>query len=259
MKQNECQKLIDSYLQWLKEGIEIQELDSCCEIKTPFLDRHNDAITLYIEKQSDVILLTDDGYTISDLRASGLEFTTPKRRGHLDSILNGFGVKLKNEEISVIVPAVQDFPQKKHNLIQSMLAISDMFVMGTEHVISLFKEDVALFLQNNNIAYLHDFKLSGKSGLDHKFDFGLPKTRNKPERVLQVINRLGRQEATSLAFGINDVRTVRPDDNKLEALSFLNDVVYKPSEDNLAVLRAYNIKPLLWSKRDLLVNDLNGG
>jgi len=41
----------------------------------------------------------------------------------------------------------QDFAQKKHSLLQAMLAVNDMFVMGEEHVLSLFREDVAVFVE----------------------------------------------------------------------------------------------------------------
>ena len=116
-----------------------------------------------------------NGYTIADLASCGMTFSTEKRKGHLTAILNGFGVRLEGEELRVHATA-QDFPQKKHNLVQAMLAVNDMFVMGEEHVLSLFKEDVAKYLESHSIPIFPDFKLSGRSGFDHKFDFGLPKT-----------------------------------------------------------------------------------
>jgi hypothetical protein len=82
-----------------------------------------------------------------------------------------------------------------------MLAVNDMFVMGEEHVLSLFEEDVAAFLEANRSPVFPDFKLSGRSGFDHKFDFGLPKTQRKPQRVVQAINHLTKDQALSFAFG----------------------------------------------------------
>ena len=64
MNRTECQRLIDEYLRWLKEQIEITEIDGSCQISTPFLDRHNDAIEIYVEKKDGSLRLTDDGYTI---------------------------------------------------------------------------------------------------------------------------------------------------------------------------------------------------
>ena len=246
MTRAECQQLINEYLRWLKEEFRITELQESCQISTPFLDRHNDAIEIYVEKKNGVLRLTDDGYTIRDLRAGGMEFTTEKRKAHLAAVLNGFGVRMEDGEICV-TGSIEDLPQKKHNLVQAILAVNDMFVMGEEHVLSLFKEDVALFLESNRIPAFADFKLSGKSGFDNKFDFGLPKTADKPQRVMQAINNLTRDNATLFAFAVADVRAVRPE--PLGALAMINDSVRAPNEESLAALRAYEVLPLLWSHR----------
>lgn len=255
MTKVECERLIAQYLHWLKEELKVSELDTSCQISTPFLDRHNDAIEIYVELKNGALRLTDDAYTIRDLRASGMEFTTEKRKAHLAAVLNGFGVRREDEEICVSA-SQHDFPQKKHNLIQAILAVNDMFVMAEEQVLSLFKEDVALFLQSHHIPFFSDFKLTGKSGFDHKFDFALPRTSDKPERVLPTINNLTKDNATSLAFAVSDVRAIRLE--PLGALAIINDVVRPPNEDHLSALRAYEIEPLLWSGRDQVVSILDG-
>jgi hypothetical protein len=255
MTKAECQRFVDEYVHWLKQELKATALDGSCQITTPFLDRHNDAIEIYVEKKDGPLRLTDDGYTIQDLRASGMEFTTERRKAHLAAVLNGFGVKLENDEICV-VGSLEDFPQKKHNLVQAILAVNDMFVMAEEHVLSLFKEDVALFLEAHRVPAFSDFKLSGKSGFDHKFDFGLPKTAEKPQRVLQAINNLAKENTTSIAFALADVRAIRTD--PLGALAMINDTVRPPNEDYLAALRVYEVEPLLWSQRQQAISFLNG-
>jgi hypothetical protein len=255
MKKNECELLIADYIGWLKEGLRVSELETCCQIATPFLDRHNDEIEIYVEKRNGAIVLTDDGYTIADLEATGMNFETEKRKAHLQSILNGFGVRLENKEV-LVAASPHDFPQKKHALVQALLSINDMFVMAEEHVLSLFKEDVARFLEQNAIPVFPDFKLSGRSGFDHKFDFGLPKTAKKPQRVLQAINTLTKDQAMSFAFAVADVRIVRTE--TLQAFTFLNDVEHRVSEENLAAIHAYEIHPLFWSHREDALPLLNG-
>ena len=256
MTKAECEKLINDYLQWLKEGLQVNELGHSCMIATPFLDRHNDEIEIYVEKNNGKILLTDDGYTIHDLAACGMSFSTEKRKTHLTTILNGFGVRQEGDELRVWATP-QDFPQKKHNLVQAMLAVNDMFVMGEEHILSLFKEDVAMFLESHNIPVWPDFKLTGRSGFDHKFDFGIPKTQRKPQRVVQAINNLTKDQATSFAFAVADVEAIRSE--PLQALAFVNDTEHPPHEDNLSAIRAYKVVPLLWSQRNELLPLLNGG
>ena len=255
MNRAECERLIADYLRWLKEGFQVSELQGSCCIATPFIDRHNDEIEIYVEKRNGGLLLTDDGYTIADLASSGMAFGTDKRKAHLTAILNGFGVRQEGDELQVHATP-QDFPQKKHNLVQAMLAVNDMFVMGEEHVLSLFKEDVAKFLETNQIPVFPDFKLSGRSGFDHKFDFGLPKTQRRPQRVIRAINDLTKDQALSFAFAVADVRLLRAE--QLLAFTFVNDVEHPPNEDNLAAIKAYDIEPLMWSRRQDTLPLLNG-
>jgi hypothetical protein len=255
MTKAECERLIAEYLRWLKEGLRVTELGGGCHVATPFLDRHNDEIEIYVEKTDGGFLLTDDGYTVSDLEASGMTFSTEKRRAHLESILNGFGVRLSNSELQLVATA-QDFPQKKHSLVQAMLAVNDMFVMGQEHVFSLFREDVSAFLEQHGVPSFPDIKLTGKSGFDHKFDFGIPKSRTKPQRVLQAINNLTKDQALSFAFAVADVRAMRGE--PLQALSFVNDVDHPLNDENVSAIRAYEIVPLPWSRREDALQLLNG-
>ena len=117
-----CKNLVNAYIEWLRQNISIKEINGMYEITTPFLDNHNDHIQIYIKKSDSGFILTDNGQTITNLRLSGFEFT-PEKRQVLNSILNGFGVQLIGEEL-VIKAKPEDFPQKKHNLIQAILYIS---------------------------------------------------------------------------------------------------------------------------------------
>jgi uncharacterized protein DUF1829 len=115
---------------------------------------------------------------------------------------------------------------------------------------------VALFLETHRVPAFSDFKLSGKSGFDHKFDFGLPKTPERPQRVLQAINNLAKDNTTSLAFALADVRSVRTD--PLGALAMINDTERPPNEEYLAALRVYKVEPVRWSQRQQAIPLLNG-
>jgi hypothetical protein len=131
-----------------------------------------------------------------------------------------------------------------------------MFVMGQEHIFSLFKEDVSVFLETHNIPSFPDIKLTGKSGFDHKFDFGIPKSRGKSERVVQAINNLTKDQATSFAFAVADVRAMRGE--PLQAVTFINDIEHPLNDENVAAMKAYDITPLPWSHRDEALAVLNG-
>ena len=88
------------------------------EITTPYLDRHNDYFQIYMKKDNGSYTLSDGGYVIEDLRQSGCDIETPKRKNLLQMTLNGFGVQLNGDEISIHAYP-ENFPLKKHNLSSS--------------------------------------------------------------------------------------------------------------------------------------------
>ena len=88
MSTNNCQELVNAYIEWLKQRIKVEDINGVCEITTPFLDRHNDHLQIYVKRTNNILLLTDDGYILRDLQLSGFESTTEKRRKILQSILN---------------------------------------------------------------------------------------------------------------------------------------------------------------------------
>ena len=59
MNRAECQKLINSYVDWLRQGISVEEVGTACELTTPFLDRHNDHLQVYATRRNGNIILSD--------------------------------------------------------------------------------------------------------------------------------------------------------------------------------------------------------
>lgn len=137
---SEIQRLYDDYPVWLKDKTTFQQINEWVEITTPYLDRHNDCIQIYAKKHNSGYLLTDDGYTITDLQQSGCKLDSPKRQDLLKMTLNGFGVQLKQNALEIHA-GIENFPLRKHSLIQAMLAVNDMFYLAVPMIASLFRED----------------------------------------------------------------------------------------------------------------------
>src|SRR5258708_7281909 len=119
-------QLIDEYVRWLRAGITVEQAGNAYEITTPFLDRHNDHIQIYVRHENNHFVLTDDGYVLADLRHSGCTLESQRRQALLKSILAGFGVSLSGDELTTVAHN-GDFPQRKHAIIQAMLAVGDLF------------------------------------------------------------------------------------------------------------------------------------
>jgi hypothetical protein len=251
----ECDKLIDAYVHWLRQGLSVEALGEACELTTPFLDRHNDHIQVYATWRNGAIVLSDDGYILSDLRTSGLEIDTPKRKVVLDSVLNGLGIRSDNGQL-VVEASAANLGQRLHSLVQAMLAVNDMFVMAQPRVASFFFEDVQKFLDSYDVRYTSRVKLSGKSGYDHGVDFVIPKSKENPERLLQAIANPRKENIFGYLWSLSDTRAARSDESKPEAYAFLNDQEHPIGGDIMEALRAYDVIPAVWSNRSAFVEAL---
>lgn len=246
----DSQQVINEYLKWMKDNTVARTVEEgqICAISTPFLDRHNDHLDIYVLKNNGTIKLTDNGYTIADLKMSGFEINTPKREGILKTALNGFGVKINGNDELYVEASAHNLGQKKHYLLQAILAVNDMFNMAQETVYSLFKEDVELYFQSNDIFFSKDIKLTGKSGFDHNVDFIIPATKNKPERLIKAINNAKKESVLSSIMAFNDINQYRETASKNFVV--YNDIEKEVSKEVIGALENYGVKHIPWSKKE---------
>ncbi len=251
----EIEKLLGDYRAWLKDKTTLRELNgSWVEITTPYLDRHNDALQIYAKAQNGGYVLTDDSYTLRDLEASGCSLNTEKRKDLLRMTLNGFGIQMKDDALEVHA-SPENFPSRKHNLIQAILAVNDLFYLASPVVESLFFEDVVAWLEASEVRYTPKVKFTGISGFDHLFDFVIPRSPKKqPERIIQAINRPTRDSAEAFIYKWSDTREVRPPESK--AYAVLNDNEHPVSSGVLEAFRNYKIEPVVFSRRAEVVSEL---
>ena len=242
---NDVEKLVNGYFEWLKTGTVIDAIDDMAVVTTPHMDRHNDFLQVVIQRTPNGFALSDDGYILADLAASGCAINSPKRKAILSETLNGFGV-INDHDTLVVHASETDFSKKKHALVQAMLTVNDMFYMSSRHVSSLFYEDVCAWLRVSNIPSVQNIQIAGKSGYTHKFDFVIPMSRTAPERVLKTINNPTRQTALQCTSMWGDVQPNRPES---KAFALLDDVD-TVGADVINALKQYEVEPLLWSDRD---------
>ncbi|MBF0608300.1 MAG: DUF1829 domain-containing protein [Candidatus Magnetobacterium sp. LHC-1] len=250
----EIQDLLNSYIEWLKDKTTVKHIGSdWVQITTPHLDRHNDCLQIYVKKQNGQYVLSDDGYIINDLLNSGCKFDSIKRQDLLRMSLAGFGVQMRDDALEIHATA-NDFSFKKHNLIQAMLTVNDMFFLASQAIKSLFFEEVESWFDLLGIRYTPKVKFTGKSGYDHMFDFVIPKSRKAPERIVQTVNRPNRDTSETFAFKWIDTREVRAITSR--AYTLLNDynnTIPRGVED---ALNNYGITAVRWSQRDNVRSEL---
>jgi hypothetical protein len=244
---DEIQNLLASYSVWLKDKTVLRQINDWIEITTPYLDRHNDYLQIYCKRENGAFLLTDDGYIIQDLRSSGCKLDNKRRQDLLRITLNGFGVQMHDDRLEVRA-SPGNFAFRKHNLVQAMLAVNDMFFLATPIILSLFFEDVAQWFDLHDIRYTPNIKFPGRTGYDYLFDFVIPKSRVQPERIIKAINHPNRDTAQATVLAWVDTKDVRPPDSRVYA--FLNDTEHPATEPVIEALENYEVRPVLWSKRE---------
>jgi len=253
MTKQECQQLIDAYVAWLRDGLSAINVQDACELTTPFLDRHNDHLQIYAVKRDGNIVLSDDGYILSDLRTSGFELRGERRKASLRTLLDGFGVRVEEGKITTEASA-RNLGQRIHSLIQAMLAVNDLYLLAQPRVTSFFWEDVREFLDRHKVRYSPRVKIAGRSGFDHAIDFLIPKSPRRPERFIQVINSPRKNTIGTYLFALVDTLEARAEGS--QAYAFINDRDRQVGGDVIEALRSYDVGPILWSQRQQFVQVL---
>ena len=251
------QDIIGDYLRWIKDNTVVKTIEEniSCSISTPFLDRHNDHLNIYLIKHGNGFKLTDNGDTLADLKMSGFEISSPKRDAILKTILNGFGVKFNGNDELYVEATVHNVGQKKHYLLQAILAVNDMFNLAKETVYSLFKEDVELYFKSNEIYFSKDIKLSGKSGFDHNIDFLITASKTKPERLIKTINSPRKDSILSAIMAFSDIAPTR--EAKAKNFVLYNDTEKDVPTDVISALDNYGILHIPWSQKEACIKEFS--
>ncbi|MEK6974933.1 MAG: DUF1829 domain-containing protein [Candidatus Thermoplasmatota archaeon] len=247
----EIKELLDAHWKWLRDSTALRDIGTNVEITTPYLDRHNDMLQIYVQKVDKGFLLHDDGYVLNDLAMSGFKMAGKHRLAVLDEVLNGFGVKRSDKHRLEVFAGAGDFPMKKHDIVQAMLAVGDMFYMAQPNVAQMFVEDVAAWLDGHKIRYVYNSRLSGRSGYTHHFDFIIPKSPKAPERALRALNGTNKNTIEAAIFSWQDTREARSQET--DAYVLVNDIEKPASPTALQALRNYAITPVPWSQREQYV------
>ena len=183
----DSKKIIENYVNWLKDNLKFKDISSnLVKIQTPFVDSHNDYIVIYIKKKDEEYMLTDDGRTLFDLQSTGVSLTE-NRVKQLKEFVSAQGVSYDEKTEQIFVKTEWEaLPQKKNDLIQTIINVGDMFLTAQANIKSLFYEEVALYFQNKNIAYSPNIYLEGGGGVKHKIDFIVGRVHKSPQLIREI-------------------------------------------------------------------------
>lgn len=240
---------IEEYYKWLRGAASARQLQNgWTEIATPFMDRHNDGLTVYAKMDGGNITLSDDGYIINDLLADGISLNRKKRKELLDSFLMSYGVQNVNNEM-IMHTTASEYPSSMHMFIQAMLAVNDMFMLSDSTVKTIFLDDVAAFLDKQQIIYTPSFIAKGSTGLEFNFHFQI--AGRKSEILINSFNTMNRGNLSSFLFDWLDIKEARQKraKKKVAGLAIINDEK-GIDQKYLEALESKNTQYILFSQRN---------
>lgn len=259
---NWFEESINQYYKWLKDKtfIKQNEHSEWISVSTPFIGIFNDPIEIFMKKENDDILLSDDGLTLKNLDLLGINVNrSPKRKEWLDFILSNYGISLNDGELNVIANQY-NFPQKKHNLICAISEITDLETTSKHVVSSLFRENVKNLLDEQGIIYTPQFIVKGNTGIDFIFDFQIAERDN--ELVLKSFNSLNRTNIPNYLFSLDDIKSnrERTSGKKLISIAIVNDIGKELKKEYVSALKSKDTEVIFWSeinKSDRIKNVLS--
>ncbi len=247
----------NEYLNFLYRQTNIIRInDQVSRITTPFLDAQNDFVEIYIvQKDEDSFMLTDDGITLNDLGMQGVHFEKKSKRYEiLQHILYGLSIDIQ-ENVLCTKADEKSLAQKLYLLTQAIQKVSDLQVLSREKITRLFQEDVKRFFDQKNIRCIADPLFVGKTKLQTKYDFVIPKSQQAPERLIQTISSIDLNRIKQILFGWSDTKETRDVSSVLYVL--YDDRVKKISDEHLNALQAYQVESIPWTEIDQNIQKLS--
>ena len=240
---------VENYYSWMSSNLHKVNTNGVIELITPMLDRNNDAIPVLISNDGNgKYFLTDNRQIVSDLEFSGFKLDTDARFNKYEQIVNGFGLK-HSDDLEIYVTADESNLYDRFNmLLQGLSSVDDLFCLNRDSVRNMFKEDVESWFLDNDIRFVEGADLQGKSGLSHKFDYAIGRSKSSPERLIRTVNNPSISKVESVFFGWNDVSQARGMDLGYVFLNTLNTSNQDVSKEVIDACMYYNMKPVLWGK-----------
>lgn len=257
--------LKDRYISWIKTNAEFNDIDNnVVRIDLPFRDNLSDNIVMYaIRKANNLIMLTDDGWTMDNLHSIGININrSPKRKSLLYDELKSFGVSINDEGELYIQCSIETFPENKHKLLQAILFVNDMFMLSSKNTSSIFIEDMSDFLSDNGIRFITDVSFTGESGLIHKFDFSIAGNKKISDKLIKTMSAPNNSMyAKSIVTDITQVQ-LNHTHRSVDFYVFLQDhdkntnKKININDDILKLFKINNIIPVPFSQKNDFVDKL---
>ena len=173
------------------QSLSVREFENRVEITTPCLDRHNDYIQVWVNRDLSEYYISDGGYTLIDLSASGCDIKCPSRVERIDTIARRLDVQLDGQSLEVRTDK-RHCSVRMHQLIQAMLVIGNLFYSDSNVDNEPFELSVRIWLDSLSVQYESPVTYTGKSGFDHRFHVVISDASSRAKQVVVAVGNLDR-------------------------------------------------------------------
>lgn len=236
-----------SYIDFINQNTHVPKIKGqITEVNTPFVNSTGEGISFDIITNQKSFTITDNGYTLWDMDLMGINLKRKSKRKDLFmSQIRYYGFELNDENQIFKKTTKSELGQSIHDMTQLLISIYDLTYLSKANVYQQFFEDVKNYFNENTDKYIYlpAFNISGKSHLNHRFDYAFHK--DKKTKLVKVYNKITKSQIESILASWLDTTEVRKfeyNDNE-ELRIIVSDEGYKDlSDDHMLALEAYNIK-----------------
>lgn len=128
------------------DDINVTEVPAGLAVATAFRRDDGDRVMFYVMKdQDDLVRLEDDGATLQQLEAAGVDFETETRRRGLETLLSSVNAYFDADEGVIRTPPFPESELARNALdfVAVMIRMNDFLLLTQEKIASTFKEDAA--------------------------------------------------------------------------------------------------------------------
>lgn len=127
----DVKQIKSDYFNFISENTKfIESKSNSLEVVTPFIDSFGDGISFVIVQYDNHFTVTDQGFTIWNLKNQGLDLNGKRSDYHqkLQSYLNYVGFSLVNENIQKVVDE-KNLPQAIHDMTQLLIHLYGLMLV----------------------------------------------------------------------------------------------------------------------------------
>ena len=236
---------IASYARWIREISRAKQRNDVVAIEVPFLDSHNDFMTIYARPSNGSVLLTDYGYILNDLAASGVNTTSRKSASLIESILANHGLELGDSDDIHAMATEDTVAERLHCVIQGMIAISHVAFAEKKRAVSTFTDNVVVHFKDHNVRCRPGATLLGATGSKRRFDLVCLPTPTRGRVLVSTLSSRNNQTRDQLIFHWLDTEPSRGKADR--GVVIVNDTVVQMTDKLVNAMKHFDLHPFAWS------------